>query len=136
MTQGMSYHADAQGQRVASVHFIHRNGQIACGARYPELVAVADLADVTCRDCRVAVAGRSTVSTMNGLATWSLVLAILWGFGFFSLFAVIFGHAALRQIRERRQDGRPIALLGLFLGYLGLALPALLLIGAVVSASG
>jgi len=59
--------------------------------------------------------------TSNALASWSLVLALLWGFGIFSLLAVIFGHTALGQIRERRQDGRPIAVVGLVLGYLGLA---------------
>jgi len=76
--------------------------------------------------------------TSNVLASWSLVLALLWGFGIFSLVAVIFGHTALGQIRERRQDGKPIAVVGLMLGYLGLTVaivPLLfLLILMVVSA--
>jgi len=59
--------------------------------------------------------------TSNALATWSLILALLWGFGIFSLVAVIFGHTALGQISERGQDGKPIAVVGLMLGYLGLA---------------
>jgi hypothetical protein len=133
----MSYYTDAQGQRIEPIHLIYRDGRIACGPdpNLPGIISTPDLPSVTCRDCLVVNAGRSSVPSMNGLAAWSLVLAILWGFGFFSLFAVIFGHAALRQIRERGQDGRPIALLGLVLGYLGLAVPALLILGAVVSAS-
>ncbi|MGD0447506.1 MAG: DUF4190 domain-containing protein [Candidatus Dormibacteria bacterium] len=39
-----------------------------------------------------------------------------------SILAVIFGHIALSQIRHSRQGGRGLAIAGLVLGYVGLAL--------------
>ena len=61
----------------------------------------------------------------NGLAIGSLVAALcffwIWGVG--SVAAVVMGHVALRQIAQSNgtQTGRPVALAGLALGYMGLA---------------
>lgn len=65
----------------------------------------------------------------NGLAIASLVAAVFWMWWLGSLAAVIMGHVALRQIERSggTQSGRPVALTGLALGYIGLA--ALLFVG-------
>jgi hypothetical protein len=70
----------------------------------------------------------------NGLAIGSLVSAVLWMGGLGSLFAVILGHLALRQIgaADGRQAGRGVALAGLTLGYLGLLLPLLFALFVVI----
>jgi hypothetical protein len=58
----------------------------------------------------------------NGLAIAALVLGILWLYWVGSILAVIFGHIALSQIRHTGQRGRGLAIAGLVLGYVGLAL--------------
>jgi hypothetical protein len=55
----------------------------------------------------------------NGFAIASLVCSVIW-FGWLGSFlAVIFGHVALRQIRETGgvQRGRGLAIAGLIIGY-------------------
>jgi K+-transporting ATPase A subunit len=61
----------------------------------------------------------------NGMAIASLVLAI----SCCAPLAVIFGHIAKRQIRERGEDGGGLATAGLVIGYIGLALLALYVLG-------
>lgn len=63
----------------------------------------------------------------NGFAIASLVLGILWIYGLGSLLAVIFGHVAKRQIRERHQGGAGLSTAGLVLGYVGIAGAAVLI---------
>jgi hypothetical protein len=65
----------------------------------------------------------------NGFAVASLVLGILWIWWIGSALAVVFGHIALGQLKARPQGGRGLAIAGLILGYIGLALLALGLIG-------
>jgi hypothetical protein len=75
----------------------------------------------------------SRISTkINGLAVAALVLGILWLFYVGSILAVIFGHVSLRQIRARGQRGRGVAIAGLVLGYLGVAIGVLTFIGLAV----
>ena len=65
----------------------------------------------------------------NGFAIASLVFGIIW-LGFLgSILAVICGHVALSEINKSnwtgspgRQTGKGMAIVGLSLGYLGLAL--------------
>ena len=54
--------------------------------------------------------------------------------GIGSFLAVILGHLALRQIgrAEGRQAGRGVAVAGLTLGYLGLLLPLMFALFAIV----
>lgn len=65
----------------------------------------------------------------NGLAVASLVFGIgqifipILG----AIIAIVCGHLARGDIRRNGQQGDPLALGGLVLGYLGLALPALLI---------
>lgn len=54
----------------------------------------------------------------NGFAITSLVLGIVWIYWIGSLLAVIFGVIALRQITERRERGRGMAIAGVVLGSL------------------
>ncbi|MGO8685590.1 MAG: DUF4190 domain-containing protein [Candidatus Dormibacteria bacterium] len=75
--------------------------------------------------------GYAAPSSTNGFAIASLVLGILWLYWVGSILAVVFGHIALVQTRDRAQGGRGMAVAGLVLGYVGLALLALVIIGAV-----
>ncbi|MEV7021302.1 DUF1707 and DUF4190 domain-containing protein [Kitasatospora sp. NPDC093558] len=70
------------------------------------------------------------VRSTNGLAVTSMVL----GLSGLSLPAVITGHIARTQIRERNQDGDWAAVIGLVVGYLGSAFWALMFLGVVLAA--
>jgi hypothetical protein len=61
------------------------------------------------------------------------VLGILWLYWVGSILAVIFGHIALSQIRHTGQGGRGLAIAGLVLGYVGLALFLLVIFGVAVA---
>lgn len=58
----------------------------------------------------------------NGLAVTSLVFGVLWLGGIGAAVAVIAGHAALRDVKRRGDGGFGLAVAGLWLGYLGLAI--------------
>jgi hypothetical protein len=72
----------------------------------------------------------------NGLAIGSFVCALLqlFTFGLTALPAVILGHNARRQIRRTGQRGDGLAIVGLVLGWLGLATFVLIVIGLVATA--
>ena len=74
-------------------------------------------------------------SRNNGLAIASMVLGIVWVYWIGSLLAVIFGHIALSQIKksEGRQRGRGMAIAGVVLGYVGLAVLALVIVVVAVN---
>jgi hypothetical protein len=59
----------------------------------------------------------------SGLAIASMVLGIVWIFWLGSILAVIFGHVALSQIKRSMGtlSGRGMAIAGLVLGYVGIA---------------
>ncbi|MGP5690136.1 DUF4190 domain-containing protein [Glutamicibacter bergerei] len=71
---------------------------------------------------------RNTQLETNVFAILALVLGILTG-----LFGIIFGHVALNQIQRTGQPGRGMALAGLIIGYVWLALWLLLILGVVVA---
>jgi hypothetical protein len=60
---------------------------------------------------------------VNTLSIVSLVAGLLWFAWFGSIVAVVSGHIALHQIARSAgtESGRPAALVGLCLGYCGLA---------------
>ena len=60
----------------------------------------------------------------NGFAIAALVLGILWMYGVGSLLALVFGYVALRRIRDSRgrQAGRGLAIAGIVLGWIGVAM--------------
>jgi Domain of unknown function (DUF4190)/Domain of unknown function (DUF1707) len=63
---------------------------------------------------------RPVVSRTNGLAIASLVFAVFWFAWMGSIAAIVCGHIALGQIRDRAQGGRGLAIAGLAIGYLQL----------------
>jgi hypothetical protein len=65
---------------------------------------------------------------INANALGSLLAGIFWMFGVGSFIAIILGHTALRECKERKQDGSALAKSGLVLGYLGLVGVALFII--------
>lgn len=65
--------------------------------------------------------GRAAVR-INHFAVASLTLAVLWIFWWGSLAGIILGVMALRQIRERNQRGRALAIAGILIGSLGFLL--------------
>ena len=69
----------------------------------------------------------------NGLAIASLVLGILWLGGIGSILAVIFGFVARSQIRTRRQKGSGMAMAGIVLGWIGVGLLLLAILGSATS---
>ena len=56
---------------------------------------------------------------LNTLAVVSLATAVT---GFGAVAAIITGHISLAQIKKSNESGRPLALTGLILGYVGVAL--------------
>lgn len=69
----------------------------------------------------------------NGLAVASMVLGIVWAFYIGSILAVIFGHIALKQIDQRGDSGKGMAIAGLVLGYIGVGVCALLFLVAATA---
>ncbi len=77
----------------------------------------------------------------NGMAIAAMICGIAQFFGFWLLGtipAVVLGHIARRQIRQTGEQGAGMALAGLILGYVGLALSviAVILIAVLVVAAG
>jgi hypothetical protein len=71
-----------------------------------------------------------TIAKTNVLAIISLVTSIT-GIG---LVGVITGHLGLNQIKKTGQQGRGLAIAGLVLGYLQIAVALFLLVHFIVSA--
>ncbi len=61
----------------------------------------------------------------NGFAVASLVLGILWLYFVGSILAVIFGHIAISQVGRDGGHGKGLAIAGLVLGYIGVAILAI-----------
>ena len=62
-------------------------------------------------------------------------MGLLWVVGIGSILALIFGFVAMRQIRARRQKGRGFAITGILLGWIGVGLLVLGIIGNLTSTS-
>lgn len=69
----------------------------------------------------------------NVLAIVSLVTSILGWFVGITLFAgIICGHIALSQIKKTKEGGRGLAIAGLIVGYIGIALAVIAIILAIL----
>jgi hypothetical protein len=78
-----------------------------------------------------------TVTRTNALAITSMVCGIVQFFGFWLLAAIpaiVCGHIARRQIRQTGEQGAGMALAGLILGWVGVALTAIIVIVVIVIA--
>lgn len=64
----------------------------------------------------------------NGLAIASLVLGVLWLYWIGSILALIFGYVARRQIKRSGQDGNGLAIAGIVLGWIGVAVMVVVII--------
>ncbi|MET7299234.1 DUF4190 domain-containing protein [Embleya sp. NPDC005575] len=71
----------------------------------------------------------------NGLAIASMILGIVWLYWLGSLLAVIFGHIALAQTARTGQQGRGMAIAGVVLGWVGMALLALTIVVVVLDSN-
>jgi hypothetical protein len=77
----------------------------------------------------------ATASGTNGMAIASLVLGILWLYWIGSILALIFGYVALNQLKQRPQAGKGIAIAGIVLGWAGVALLVVGVIGIAAARS-
>jgi hypothetical protein len=71
----------------------------------------------------------------NGFAIASLVLGALWLYWLGSILALIFGYIGKSQIEksEGREDGNGLAIAGIVLGWIGVAILAIILIAALAA---
>jgi len=69
------------------------------------------------------------------MAIASMVLGIVWVYWIGSILALVFGYVALRQIRQRGQQGKGMAIAGIALGWVGAATLVAIIIFAISSAS-
>lgn len=95
---------------------------------------------VVCRFCgfdfrTLAMPGTSSQpppapTKTNGLAIASLVLGIVWLYGVGSLLALIFGFIAKKRVdqSEGREKGRGMAIAGIVLGFVGIAVVILVVV--------
>lgn len=69
------------------------------------------------------------------MAIVSPVASFVWLCGIGSIVAVITGHMALRQIDRSggEEDGRPLAIVGLIFGYLGLIVAVVAIVVGVIN---
>jgi hypothetical protein len=127
--------------RITKDEFDHRVSQVAQARTYADLgVVIADLPAGPLGGVSHYPGGLPAPTpyyppvrqTTNGLAVGSLVCALLG----ISLPAVIMGHVARNQIRERNEGGDGLAIAGLVIGWLGIAFYALMFIAAIVAAGG
>ena len=83
----------------------------------------------------VDIPGSLAPQKISGMAIASLIFGILFIFFPLSIPAVVFGHIALSQIKKSagRLGGRGLAIAGLVLGYLGIAMIPLILIIAAIA---
>lgn len=79
---------------------------------------------------------RSARPPVSLLAFGSLICGIIWAVGVGSLCAVVLGHLALRRLRRTGQAGRAMAVIGLVLGYVGIVVTFVVLLGGGISVQG
>ncbi len=69
------------------------------------------------------------------MAIASMVLGIVWVWWVGSILAFTFGLIALRQIRERNESGRGMAIAGIVLGSIGVGILIVVIVLAAVGAT-
>lgn len=61
------------------------------------------------------------VPSWNACAIASPIVGIVWLWGLGAIAAVVLGHIALRQIAGSNEQGKGLAIAGLVIGYIGVA---------------
>ena len=69
------------------------------------------------------------------MAIASLVLSLVFVCGVGSILAVVFGNMARKQIRERGEQGDGLAVAGIVIGWVGIGLVVLYIIGMIILAA-
>ncbi len=130
---GLLQTAYAEG-RLTKDEYDERSGRVLASQTFEQLQALtADLpgfslgAQPQLYPMQYGVPPRRT----NGLAVASLVCGIGQVFFWFlaAIPAVVLGHMARRQIRQTGEDGAGMALAGLILGWVGIVLSVLFVLG-------
>ena len=80
--------------------------------------------------CTAPAAG--VQSSTNGLAIASLVTSLIGA----SLVGIVLGHMAQKQIRISGQGGGGLAMAGLIIGYLGIAVGVVIFVVTLAAGSG
>jgi hypothetical protein len=132
--------AYAEG-RLTKEEFDHRVNRIAAARTYGDLsLTVSDLPAGPLGGVAQYQGGHFPIAApyyppapqqTNGLAIGSLVCALLG----ISLPAVIMGHIARHQIRDRNQAGDGLAIAGLVVGWLGMTFWVLMFVAGIIAAS-
>jgi hypothetical protein len=75
---------------------------------------------------------------INGFAVASLLLGILWFAGIGSVLALVFGYRARHEIKNsgRRQRGSGLAIAGIILGWIGLAILLVAVVAGLAVVAG
>ncbi|MGH8902049.1 MAG: DUF4190 domain-containing protein [Egibacteraceae bacterium] len=75
----------------------------------------------------------ASAQTTNGLAVAALVSGIVWFFWIGSIIALIFGYVAKGQIDRSggSQTGRGMAIAGIVLGWVGIGILLLVIVGTI-----
>lgn len=71
----------------------------------------------------------------NGFAIAALICSLVAGCGVGSILGIVFGYIARRQIAERGERGSGMALAGIIIGWIGLAIGLLWLLILVIAAA-
>lgn len=71
----------------------------------------------------------------NGMAIAAMVLGILWIYWIGSILALIFGYVARAEIKRSKQGGDGMAIAGIVLGWVGVGILCIVLIGVGIAAS-
>jgi Domain of unknown function (DUF4190) len=69
------------------------------------------------------------------MAVASMILGILWIYWIGSILALVFGYIARNQIRERGEGGSGMAVAGIVLGWVGVGILGLVLLGAIAASA-
>jgi len=82
-----------------------------------------------------APGGYVPAAPTNGFAIAALVCSLVAGCGIGSILGIVFGYIARRQIAERGERGSGMALAGIIIGWIGIAIGVLWLLIVIIAAA-
>lgn len=107
--------------------FDNRSSKLVVAKTYDQLaVLIRDLRKpVPYQPPKYQAGVRSSTNSLAGISLgFGIGQVVFWFFG--AIIAVVCGHVARSQIRKTGEEGDSMALAGLILGYIGLAIPTLI----------